>query len=371
MHLEKLNALNYKNYEELDISLNPRINVFIGKNGSGKTNVLDAIYYLSLTKSAFSLIDAHCIRHAENHFMLKGIFWKDEKSFEVSSTVQTGAKKIFRENQLDYEKLSDHIGKYPLVLIAPDDTDLIKEGSELRRKFFDGIIAQIDKGYLEDLISYNQVLKQRNSLLKMFYDTGKSDFLALEAYDHLLIKYGTYIFQRRQNFLMEFHPIFQRYFYQIVDKTEMMTITHLSSLSESDFSEGLVQSRQKDLFTQRTNFGIHKDDFEFLLEKGELKRIGSQGQQKSFVIALKLAQCDIIEKYKGHKPLLLLDDIFDKLDDTRINKLLELIKGGLGQLFITDARPHRTMELLNNIDLPSSIFLVEKGTLRSGDHLKN
>jgi DNA replication and repair protein RecF len=363
MHLQKLSLLNFKNYEELNLSFNSRINVFVGKNGSGKTNVLDSIYYLSMTKSAFSTTEAHCIRNGESFFMIKGFFEKAERVNEVVASVQTASKKVIRENSIDYQKISDHIGKYPIVLIAPDDSDLIKEGSETRRKFFDSILSQIDKKYLEDLIQYNHALKQRNSLLKMFSDTGRTDDIALESYDRLLVKFGTYIYERRLSFIKEYHPVFQKYFNYIVRDAEQTSLTYVSGMNDMSFESGLRACRQKDLHLQRSNFGIHRDDFDFNLGQFELKRLGSQGQQKSFVIALKLAQYEIIEASKGFKPLLLLDDIFDKLDDLRISKLLELIKNNLGQLFLTDARPERTTQYLDLIGVSAAVFKVDNGKM--------
>lgn len=364
MYLEKLSLLNYKNYEEANLFFHEKTNVFVGKNGSGKTNLLDAIFYLSLTKSAFSASDAYCIRHGESFFMVKGTFNKGEQHAELVASVQSGAKKVFRENQLDYNRLSDHIGKYPLVMIAPDDADLVKEGSELRRKFFDSMICQVDKQYLENLIQYNHALRQRNSMLKMFSEQGKTDFLVLETYDDMLAKSGQYIYERRNRFVQEFIPFFQHYYKYIVEAEESTSMEYVSGLHETDFLTGLRRTQQKDLYLQRTSFGIHRDDYDFRLGNGDLKRLGSQGQQKSFVIALKLSQYAIFEKYKGFKPLLLLDDIFDKLDDFRIARLLELIRTSLGQLFITDARPDRTVELMKKIDVPARVFRVSKGEVR-------
>jgi DNA replication and repair protein RecF len=361
MHLQKLALLNYKNYEEANLDFDPGVNLFIGKNGSGKTNLLDAIYYLSFTKSAFSTSDQQCIRYNQNSFMVKGLFEKTEKKFEVAAGVQLGAKKTFRENQVEYDKLSDHIGKYPAVLIAPDDTDLIREGSEVRRKFFDGIISQLDRKYLEDLLQYNNVLKQRNALLKMFFESGRLDEHALESYDRLLVKFGQYIYECRARFVKIFLPEFEKYFSIIVEEQENPGLNYLSGLNETNYQDGLAQCLQKDRILQRTNFGIHRDDFEFLLKGSDVKRSGSQGQQKSYAIALKLAQYAILEQSKGFRPILLLDDIFDKLDDFRISALIQLIKSQLGQVFLTDARPHRTIEILNNIGVHSRRFKVENG----------
>lgn len=363
MVLETLQLINFKNYAEAKVNFSPKINVLVGKNGSGKTNLLDAIYFLALTKSAISTADTYCIRHGEQYFFLRGIFRHENMHTDISAAYQSG-KKIFKEGANEYQKLSDHIGKYPVVLIAPDDTDLVKEGSELRRKFFDSIIAQLDHIYLETLIQYNQALRQRNSLLKMFAETNRIDAVALDMYDEMLVRHGKIVFEKRLRFINDYAPLFQRYYRFIVDD-EDAEVLYNSELKTMSLEEGLRQSRSKDLFVQRTTFGIHRDDYHFTLGAGDLKRLGSQGQQKSFIIALKLAQFDIIKKQKGFKPLLLLDDIFDKLDDFRIRKLLSLIKNDeLGQLFITDARPDRTAALLKEIDVPSSVYAAGDGNLR-------
>jgi DNA replication and repair protein RecF len=271
---------------------------------------------------------------------------------------------IFKEGVNEYQNLSDHIGKYPVVLIAPDDTVLVKEGSESRRKFFDSIISQLDHSYLEALIQYNQVLKQRNGLLKMFSETNTFDGAALETYDDMLVPLGIEVFEKRKLFIDEYEPVFKR-FYNFIAADERADVIYNSELAQTGFLEGLRQSRSRDLALQRTSFGIHRDDYLFNLGSGELKRLGSQGQQKSFIIALKLAQFDVIKQHKGFTPILLLDDIFDKLDDLRIEKLLALIKNDeLGQLFMTDARPDRTAALLKQIKVSSSVFNVVGGILQ-------
>jgi DNA replication and repair protein RecF len=364
MHLEKLNLVNFKNYGEISLSLNSRINLIVGRNGAGKTNLLDAIYFLSFTKSAFLSSDQLAVKTGEIFFLIKGVFaLQNGRESELTASVQNGLKKIFREDQRDYEKLSDHIGKYPAVLMAPDDTDLIREGGESRRKFFDGIISQLDKKYLEDLIQYNHALRQRNSLLKMSAEGKKPDEIALEAYDEMLVKHGLYIFERRDQFINEFTPVFRHYFSLIVAEPEQPSLTYSSQIRETAFTDGLKRSRQKDQVLQRTNFGVHRDDFEFMLKGGEIKKTGSQGQQKSFVIALKLAQAAIIEKYKGFRPILLLDDIFDKLDDDRIKGLIKLLLSKAGQIFVTDARPDRTAELFASEGDPVTTFVVDQGTV--------
>jgi DNA replication and repair protein RecF len=254
-------------------------------------------------------------------------------------------------------------------MIAPDDVDLVREGSESRRRFFDTIISQLDPDYLDNLIRYNHALKQRNSLLKMFQETGKPDWIAVESYDHLLMAHGEPIANRRIGFVKEFLPVFRKYFTYLVDEKEVAGLDFASDILKVGYAEGLFANRQRDLALQRTNFGIHRDDYLFTLGGGDLKRLGSQGQQKSFVIALKLAQFEIVEKYKGFKPILLLDDIFDKLDDHRIARLLELIQGQFGQLFITDARPARTVDLLRSVKVPAAVFHVAEGRVRlSGEN---
>jgi DNA replication and repair protein RecF len=364
MQLQTLQLINFKNYAAIKLDLSPRINVLVGKNGSGKTNFLDAIHYLSLTRSAFHSIDQYCIKHQEGFFTIKGKF-KQGKSFQdVLCSVQTGLKKIFKEGSNDYQKLSEHVGKYPVVLIAPDDTDIIKEGSEERRKFFDSIISQLHKPYLEALIQYNHALKQRNSALKMFAEANKTDEVMIESYDQILIHYGENIFEQRKQFVGEFLPYFQKYYNYIVEE-EKAGLVYATEVNKISYAEGLQRNKQKDLFLQRTNFGIHRDDYQFTLGEGDLRRLGSQGQQKSFVIALKLAQFEIIKNHKGFKPILLLDDIFDKLDDFRIERFLDLIRQDeLGQLFITDARPDRTAKLLQNINVPATIFTVTNGEIK-------
>lgn len=365
MRLESLQLLNFKNYKEVNLKFSPRINVLVGKNGSGKTNLLDAIFFLSSTKSAFSASDHNCILHDQSHFMVKGTFQVGSSMHEIASSVQVGAKKILRVGRSEYQKLSDHIGKFPVILIAPDDIELVKEGSEARRKFFDSMISQLDREYLEDLMHYNHALKQRNSLLKMAHDRGSIDWIAVESYDHLLDKYGSSIFEKRKGFVREFLPVFRKFYQFIVEENERTDLAYVSELIGKNFLEGLFQSRQRDLALQRTSFGIHRDDYLFTMEEGDIKRLGSQGQQKSFVMSLKLAQFEILKKHNGVKPILLLDDIFDKLDDERIARLLELIKTDLGQLFITDARPDRTRGLLHQIHAEACFFIVENGKVKA------
>jgi DNA replication and repair protein RecF len=364
VHLTKLELFNFKNYNEVSIELAPRVNCLLGKNGSGKTNLLDAIYYLSFTKSFLNPVDTQNIRNGEDYFLVRGHYLNSDQSHEVASQVFQGQKRVFREDGVDYNKLSDHIGKYPVVLISPSDIDLIKEGSEVRRKFFDGIISQIDHSYLLDLVAYQHCLKQRNGLLKMFYERQNSDLDLLDSYDQTLVKTGQKIFNRRREFITEFLPLLNASYNSLVENGEETKLNYQSQIVDYDFYEALKKSYPKDLVTQRTGVGIHRDDYSFSFAHGELKRLGSQGQQKTFLVALKLANLEVLAKHKGFRPILLLDDIFDKLDDHRIARLLHIVtEKNYGQLFITDAGPERTEALLSALKIEAKIFSVENGTI--------
>jgi len=363
MLLRSLQLIQFKNYPELRLKIDNKINLLLGKNGSGKTNLLDAIHYLSLTRSAFASADTHCVAQGEEFFSIKGLFESKGDSNEVFCYVQSGSKKIIRENQQEVQKMSEHVGKYPVVLAAPDDTDLVREGSEPRRKFFDSLFSQLDRAYMESLIAYNNALKQRNGLLKWFAEQQRFDAIALESYDELLAAQGQILFQKRKFWIAQFLPFFRQY-YRFIVEDEDAGLEYKSDLASRSMREGLEMSRERDKYLQRTSFGIHRDDYIFSLGSGDLKRLGSQGQQKSFVIGLRLAQFELMKNKKGFKPILLLDDIFDKLDDHRIGKLLDLIKSDeFGQLFLTDARPDRTTQLLQDSSIEADSFLIDKGKI--------
>lgn len=365
MHLEKLRLLNFKNYEEASLEFPAKVNCLLGFNGSGKTNLLDAIYYLSFTKSFLNASDTHNIRHGCDSFFLSGSFDVNGKKHEITCQAQQGHKKIFREDGQDYEKISDHIGKYPVVMISPSDIDLIKEGSEARRKFFDSMIAQIDHGYLMALVEYHHCLKQRNGLLRMFHERNSSDSDLVDSYDQRLVRAGMLIFQKRKEFIAEFLPVLNTSFSTLVDAKEEAKLHYQSDFYEADFMTAIKQSFAKDLALQRTTVGIHRDDYVFEFAHGELKRLGSQGQQKSFLVALKLANVEVLKKHKGFSPILLLDDIFDKLDDLRIARLLQVVGSKhYGQLFITDAGPERTEQLLKETGIRADIFDVKNGSVQ-------
>jgi len=361
--LQTLSLLNFKNYTEATLHFDQPICCFLGNNGSGKTNLLDAIHYLSVTKSAVNPSDVQNIKLGESQFMIKGRFKINEKTKEVVCSFQSGQKKIIREDGQDCIKFSEHVGKYPVVLIVPQDIELIWDGSEVRRKFFDSLLSQIDHSYLENLIVYANFLKQRNSALKMFAERGHADRDLLASYNEKIIPAAKFIFKKRKEFLQEFIPTFQKHYQNLSEaKPENMDIQYRSDLEDRDFTELLTKNLLRDIQLQRTSCGIHRDDFLFLLNGNEVKRFGSQGQQKSFLIALKLAEFQMIAKKKKFKPLLLLDDIFDKLDDTRIDKILKLVsEDTFGQLFITDARPERCREILSRMNLNADVVMVENG----------
>lgn len=337
----------------------------VGLNGSGKTNLLDAIHYLSFTKSFLNTSDSNNIRHGTDFFLIRGLFdFAEGKQHEVACQVQVGQKKTFREDGRDSEKLSEHIGKYPVVLISPSDVDLVKEGSEARRKFFDSMISQIDHPYLLALMEYHHCLKQRNGLLRMFQERHYKDLDLLESYNQQMARSGMYIFQKRKEFIVEFLPLLNASYNYLVDQKEEAVLSYQSQFFETDFLTALNQSLDKDLLLQRTSVGIHRDDYRFEFAHGELKKLASQGQQKSFLVALKLANMEVIKRHKGFNPILLLDDIFDKLDDIRIGRLLQIVtEPGFGQLFITDAGPERTMDLIRHLQLQADIFEVKNGTI--------
>lgn len=364
MHLEKLTLYNFKNYEDSGLELSPEVNCFFGLNGSGKTNLLDAIYYLSLTKSASNASDLQNIRQGENQFFIKGQFLIKKNRTEVLCSFVQGSKKLMSENGTEYKKMAEHIGKYPLVLIAPNDIELIWDGSEQRRKFFDGMLSQMDHTYLENLIVYTQLLRQRNAMLKLFSERGSVDQNLLDSYDDKLIPAANFIHEKRKSFLGTYHPLFEKWYRQLAGKEakEKVSITYRSDLEAINFADLLKKNLQRDIMLQRTTSGIHRDDFLFALNTGELKKFGSQGQQKSFLIGLKLSEFQVLEQSTKKKPLLLLDDIFDKLDDKRIVKLMSLIaEGSFGQIFITDARSGRSREILKEAKVKARIFEVEEG----------
>jgi DNA replication and repair protein RecF len=364
MILERLSLINFKNYDDAQLEFCPKFNCFVGNNGMGKTNLLDAIYYISFCKSFFNPIDSQNIKHEAPFFSIQGWINKNGELHEIFCGVKRGHKKQFKHNKKEYERLSDHIGLYPLVMISPSDIELIWDGSEVRRKFMDSIISQYDKYYLEKLIAYNHVLLQRNALLKQFADSRTFDTTSLEIWDDQLVMYGEEIVKIRQRFLDEFIPLFTKNYQFISNSNEEVSLEYDSKLLHHAFRSLLLSNIDRDRITQHTGVGPHKDDLDFKLSGNSLKKFASQGQQKSYLLALKLAQFELIKDKKHTKPLLLLDDIYDKLDAERFEKIISLVSGDdYGQVFITDTHLERIKEQFEQQKAEYRIFTVNKGSV--------
>lgn len=329
----------------------------MGKNGIGKTNILDAIYHLANGKSYFNPLAVQNIKHGEEFFVVDGEFEKNDRSEQILCSLKKGQKKILKRNSKVYEKFSDHIGFIPLVIISPADRDLIIEGSETRRKFMDSVISQLDNTYLQKLIQYQKIISQRNALLKYFALNHVFEKDTLSIYNEQLDNLGKTIFDKRQKFLEEFIPIFNQYHLDITNSAETVQLVYQSDLFEKDTLTLLEESLSKDRALQYTSVGVHKDDLSFEIDHYPIKKFGSQGQQKSFLIALKLAQFDFVKKQSGEKPILLFDDIFDKLDEFRVSKIIEMVNNEeFGQLFISDTHPERTENIVKTTHQSYKIF---------------
>lgn len=362
MWLKKLSLLNFKNYQEAELEFSDSVNAFTGDNGAGKTNLLDAVHYLCLCKSYFNPIDSQQIRNGEDFFMVQGALLKNGQEDTVACSLKRGQKKIFRRNKKDYQRLADHIGIYPLVMISPYDISLILEGSEERRRFIDNVISQTDIRYLDDLIAYNKYMLNRNALLKSIADTGRYDPELLSVIDDQLTEAGTRIYQKRRDFMEVFIPVFQQHYAYLTDGVEEACLVYDSPLHKDSFDNLLKASSDKDRILERTSVGIHKDDLLFTINGMPMKKFGSQGQQKSFLIGMKLAQYTFLKEKKQVSPLLLLDDVFDKLDDSRIRKLMQMVSHhSFGQIFITDTNRERLVRIFESINVPITIFEVRKG----------
>lgn len=357
MYLKKIYLHNFRNYDEFSAEFSSQVNCIVGNNGSGKTNLLDAVYFLALTKSSVQSQDALSINHNEDYMMLEGLFCKENTTEQITCSMQRGQRKALLHDKKPYERINDHIGKYPVVLISPDDTDLIRDASDTRRRLFDGIIAQVNNQYLGLYQHYNRLLDQRNSLLKQFAEQKYMDNDLLDIYSDPLVELATKIYEERRKFVAEYVPLFKKHYKELSEDRENVEIIYESEVASEDFARDFRNNRFADVQAQRTTKGIHKDDFVFELNQYPVKKFGSQGQKKSFVMALRLAQFEVIEKVKSFKPILLLDDIFDKLDDRRIHKLIESIDNKhFGQVFITDARPERTRKILENVQAEINYF---------------
>ena len=360
MFLKRLSLINYKNFDSRTFEFDSKINCFVGPNGVGKTNALDAIYHLSFGKGYFNPVATQNIKHEEDFFVIDGDFQKLDREEKIVCSLKTGMKKIIKRNGKAYERLSDHIGLIPLVIISPADRDLIIEGSDTRRKFMDGVISQSDKKYLQTLIKYNKILVQRNSLLKYFVANNTFDASTLSVYDEQLHNYGSEIFKKRLEFVEAFIPIFKEQYAAISGGNEKVTLSYASKLLEDDLLSLLAKNVEKDRILQYTSMGIHKDDLIFEITGHPIKKFGSQGQQKSFLIALKFAQFHFIKKQAKTTPILLLDDIFDKLDENRVAHIVSMVDNeNFGQIFISDTHADRTEEIVKNIHQSYKIFKLQ------------
>ena len=372
MTLDQLHLLFFKNYDEANLSLSPGINCFIGDNGSGKTNLLDAIHYLALTKSAFSSLDAQSIKQGADFFVVKGKFTSPslERAETIQVSLRAGQKKTLTHDKQPYERMADHIGRFPAVLISPYDTDLIRQGSEERRRYFDSLQSQLDSEFLQLLIQYNGLLRQRNATLKQHTGAHGFDTLYLQALDDQLAPLGERLSALRVGFLAAFTPVFQSHYQQLAEGREQVTLEYKSQLPGQNFRHLLLANERKDLALQRSTVGPHRDDFIFLMDGLPVKSYASQGQQKSFAIALKLAQFELLAAKPqpsgspATKPLLLLDDIFDRLDDKRIARLLQLVADQtFGQVFLTDTNLARTDQALAGVSSDIRRFEVRGGSV--------
>lgn len=364
--LQQLELLHYKNYPELKCLLDQKVNLITGLNGSGKTNLVDAIYFLSFCKSSVNSVDKNNVQHGQNAMRIYGRFEINGDRQDVQCKVQAGRKKVFSLNENPYKRLSEHIGLIPLVIICPDDIQLVKGHSDERRKLLDSHLAQFDREYLTRLMEYNRVLKQRNAMLKSWAKGGVMDGTLLRSYDQQLHENGQVIFEKRKAFVEELQVSFQANYLRIADKEEAVEMTYNSALHVSPLIDLLEQKRDADRVLQRTTEGVHRDDLSFTISGHALKRTASQGQQKTFMVALKLAMYHFLKEKKKLSPILLLDDIFDKLDGRRMEHLLEIVSSGdYGQVFITDTHPNRLSDLLEKMDGTFKHIEVSQGKLLS------
>ncbi len=364
MFLSELSLINFKNIKQAEFTFSSQVNCFLGNNGQGKTNLLDAIYYLSYTKSFFNAIDSQNVNFESDFFVVQGKFSDQDVDFDLYCGMKKGDKKVFRKNKKVYKKLSDHIGVFPVVMITPYDINLILEGSETRRKFIDALISQFDNNYLSDLLTYNKLLKQRNVMLK---DAKfQHSFDLLEVYESGMHEKASLIYTKRKNFIEEFTPIFNQFYRDISSNLEYVDLYYETALEEYTLLELFEHNRRKDQQVGYTSAGIHRDDLVFNIENHAIKKFGSQGQQKTYLIALKLAKYEYIRRKKNMDPVLLLDDIFDKLDDNRVGYILDLIRSKkIGQCFITDTSTAKIPQILSDFKVDHNLFEIVNGTVNS------
>lgn len=366
MKLNQLDLQFFKNYESLQLVFQEGVHFIVGLNGSGKTNILDAIHYLAFTKSSIQSGDLHSIQQKEEYFRIKGKLTGEKEQFEVLVFADKTKKKVVKKDDVIYEKFSDHIGKVPVVMIAPDDILMIRESSEVRRKWVDGCLSQADAHYLDKLLMYQKLVKQRNQLLKSLEGRmNNASSILLDTYDGQLFPLNEWICSQRKKFIIAFTVLFRKNLIDLVPTHENCEIGYKTQVDKPDFVHAFTINRTQDLVLERTGIGIHKDDFVFSLNGQPLKRFGSQGQQKSFLIALKLAQYDYLSELRGERPLLLLDDLFDKLDDERIAKLLRMFdqQDRFAQVLITDARKERSMKFYKKMKNATAFEVFENSVV--------
>lgn len=364
MHLKQLDIINFKNIESSSISLGNKVNCFTGNNGTGKTNILDAIFYMSLCKSALGVTDGQCVRHGSDFFMLEGSYDISAKGIEtIACSYKRGASKVIKRNDKEYGKLIDHVGLFPVVLVSPSDNSLIFSSDD-RRRYINAFLSQIDKEYLVALMKYNSVLMQRNKLLKDIYNNGAQEIL--DIIDAQLCSYAKVIHSKRRDLINALSPIVEEYYSILSDNRESIDMTYDSDLNQASAEDLLSAGREKDFIMKHTTTGVHRDDISMSISGMPIRKFGSQGQQKSLLIALKLSQFDIITKHKGFKPILLLDDIFDKLDIGRVENLISMVsQDKFGQIFITDSNKIRLDSILSGIKQTYCIFDVVNGIIES------
>lgn len=364
MVLNELTIINYKNIAQAELNLSPKINCFIGNNGMGKTNLLDAVYYLSFCKSYTNPIDSQIISHDADMCMLQGKYtFKDESEEIVYSAVRRRQKKQFKRNKKEYDRLSDHIGVIPLVMISPTDNELIIGASDERRKFMDMAISQFDKEYLRALVRYNKALQQRNALLKL--EADQLDVSLLELWEDQIVEDGIFIYKKRKEFIEKLTPIFNLYYSQISCSADTVSFDYISQLNEGDFTELMRKNRNRDMIIGHTTTGIHRDELEMLLDGFPIKKVGSQGQNKTFFVSLKLAQFKYLLEAGGSTPILLLDDIFDRLDTIRVEEIVKLVSGPeFGQIFISDTNRESLDRILDRLNNSYNIYSVVDGEVK-------
>lgn len=365
MFLKNLTLTGFKNYGEAKLDFSERINCLVGDNGVGKTNILDAIHYLSLTKSFFNSVDSNNIRHGDDFFIINGVFDLNSNEDAINCVVQRQKGKSVKRNGKEYQRFADHVGRFPVVMLSPADSSLITEGSEERRRFMNKIVSQFDNQYLDSILKYNKALQHRNKLLKAFNSGYPFESEELQVWDSQLERYGKIVFHQRKELVERMIPLFQHYYSIISSGKEVVKLSYVSHLLENSFMESLAASLSRDMAVEYTTIGVHKDDLSLEMGGFPIRSIGSQGQQKSYLTALKLAKYGYIKERSGVSPILLLDDIFDKFDGERVEQIIKIaMTDGFGQIFITDTHRERIQQILEKHGAVYRLFCIENNSIR-------